>query len=127
MAQKPSSGRPTWPQLEATNCHKNIHVYAIAITNVLKQFKEKQRKTGNSLPKSVFLPLVEGIIDFAERVVETPLLKIFQNNLRKIKNSIQKQANQQLQIVKTVNTISARPTTAIPNTSPPRLYIDAAR
>ena len=77
MAQKPSSGRPTWPQLEATNCHKNIYVYVIAITNVFKQFKEKQRKTENSPLKSVFLSLVERIIDFAERVVEVSLLEIF--------------------------------------------------
>ena len=94
MAQKPSSGRPTWPQLEVTNRHKNIHAHAIAITNVLKQFKEKQGKTGNGSPKSVFLSLVEGIIDFAERVIEAPSLETFQDNLWEIKNSIQKQANQ---------------------------------
>ena len=90
MAQKLSSGRPTWPQLEATNRHKNIHAHAIAITNILKQFKEKQKKTENNFLKFVFLFLVEKIIDFAEQIVEIFLLKIFQNNFREIKNFIQK-------------------------------------
>ncbi|RAH66424.1 uncharacterized protein BO66DRAFT_442220 [Aspergillus aculeatinus CBS 121060] len=109
----------------ADHRYKNLQAHAIAINSALKQFKEEQGKTGNGPPKSIFLPLIENLINFASRVVETPSVEALREDLKKIKSTLQTQANQQLQIAKTVNSLS-RPAAASPPVTAPgaRSYID---
>ncbi|KAB8068023.1 hypothetical protein BDV29DRAFT_76488 [Aspergillus leporis] len=103
MSQK-QQGKATWPQL-SDHRHLNIHANAIALLNDAKQLKQVQEAVLHGPPKSVFHQFLNAAIELAKKITDVPSLDVVTKDLKKIKESIQNQSKQHIQLIKAVNVI----------------------